>query len=284
MMCKSNDDSKVFVLSTLILIIVLASDQAVTERTVLTRSTEFASCKSNQKRIYKIHWLRSDDVNVLKYCQNHNNLSWLITWRSEDWTSYLASRELWFDKWEAKFATKNLKKLSYRQLIWFKLKIFFDSHMNHQRNCFSFLESEDQLAVLKFIISTFRTDFSLSDESFCMRVCDDMFRDCKIDAWNDVVFDSLVLRLRDTIDSSHKNNHTCTHSVSNHQLMILVYWESVSAASYILIQQQICRSFTSFLNSQSRSINVYSTWFLIVIIFFKKLSHIIFLVFNLKSS
>lgn len=215
-MCKNNDDSKVFVLSTLILIIVLASDQAVTERTVLTKFTEFASRKSNQERIYKIRRLTSDDVNVLKYCQSYNNLLWLITWRSEDWTNYLASREPWFDEWGTKFATKNLKKLSYRQLIWLKLKIFFDSHMSRQRNCFSFLRSEDQLAVLKFIISTSWTDFFLSDESSRMRVRDDMFRDCKIDARNDVVFDSLVLRLRDTIDSSHKNDHTCTHSVSNH--------------------------------------------------------------------
>jgi len=98
--------------------------------------------------------------------------------------------------------------------------------MSCQRNCFSFLESEDQLAALKFIISIFWADLFLSGESFRMRVRDGMFRGCRIDARNDVVFDSLVLRLRGTIEPSHEGDHTCTHSVPNHQLMILVSLEA----------------------------------------------------------
>lgn len=66
MMCKGNDDSEVFVLPTLALITVLAPGQAVTERTVLTGPTGFASRKPNQERIYKVRRLTSGDVNVLK--------------------------------------------------------------------------------------------------------------------------------------------------------------------------------------------------------------------------
>ena len=59
-----------------------------------------------------------------------------------------------------------------------------------------------------------------------MRVRGGMSRGCRIGAWDDVVFGSLVLRLRGTIDPFHEGNHTCTHSVPDHQLMILISLEA----------------------------------------------------------
>ena len=67
MMCKGSDNLEVFVLPT------------VTERIVLTGPTEFGRHKPTQERIYKVGRLTSGDVNVLKYCQGYNNLSWLVT-------------------------------------------------------------------------------------------------------------------------------------------------------------------------------------------------------------
>jgi len=46
MMCKGSDNSEVFVLPTTVLITVLAPGQAVTERTVPTGPTGFASHKN----------------------------------------------------------------------------------------------------------------------------------------------------------------------------------------------------------------------------------------------
>ena len=65
MICKGNDDSEVFVLPTTVLITVLAPGQ-VTERTVLTGPTGFASHKPKQERLYKVRRLTSSDANVLK--------------------------------------------------------------------------------------------------------------------------------------------------------------------------------------------------------------------------
>ena len=60
MMCKGSGDSEVFVLPTTVL-------RPSSHRTYSAYgATRYAG------------WM-SGDANVLKYCQGHNNLSWLIT-------------------------------------------------------------------------------------------------------------------------------------------------------------------------------------------------------------
>ena len=54
-----------------------------------------------------------------------------------------------------------------------------------------------------------------------MRVRDSMSRGCRIGIRDDVVFGFLVFRLRGTVDPSHECDHTCTHSVTTHQLIIV---------------------------------------------------------------
>ena len=54
-----------------------------------------------------------------------------------------------------------------------------------------------------------------------MRVGDNMPSGCRIGTLDDVIFGFLVFRLRGTIDPSHEGDHTCTHSVATHQLIII---------------------------------------------------------------
>ena len=100
-----------------------------------------------------------------------------------------------------------------------------------------------------------------------------------------VVFLKLLVKVDDDFQVRSRQWHHLVDSegMSSTYHVLDLYRGSVSAASHILVQQQTCRPFTSFLDSQSRSMDVYSARPLVVAAFFKKLSHIVFLVSNPKG-